>query len=490
VTSESEDQEIGQRFALSASPTPAFYTAGVHIAVVGPTHPLKGGVAQHTTVLAQRLAAAGHHVELVSWRRQYPQLLYPGRQTVTEPEFTPFEPTRRPLSWNRPDTWWRAARRLRSADVVIFAHITPVQVPPYRVMLRALRGTAERVVICHNVLPHERSAVDRFLVSSLLDASDRVIVHSEQQARIARTLTATPIVTATMAPSMPEAFVRRAPLPGEHRRLLFFGLVRHYKGLDVLLRALAQAPSNVRLRVAGEFWRTADETIALCRKLGISDRVEIINRYVPASEVPGLFADVDALVLPYRSATGSWGVWTGFEFGVPVIATNAGRLADDIRPGVDGLVVEPDNVADLAAAIRAFYEPGVPERMRAHVKPVDPDPYWRRYLEALLQRGTDVPSAGIAPTTSEGTPVQHASPPGGRLLHLANWRPRKRCGPGLPFNAGGGRSAANGRVRQNRLRRPMSSPRRRRSSGPSRSAANSVSRYITTALRTGMRSVR
>jgi glycosyltransferase involved in cell wall biosynthesis len=100
--------------------------------------------------------------------------------------------------------------------------------------------------------------------------------------------------------------------------------------------------------------------------------------------VPRLFADVDALVLPYKSATGSQAVWTGFEFGVPVIATTAGHLADDIRDGVDGLTVPPDDPAALAEALARFYAPGVAERMRAAVRPVDPGPYWDRYLAALL----------------------------------------------------------------------------------------------------------
>jgi glycosyltransferase involved in cell wall biosynthesis/ubiquinone/menaquinone biosynthesis C-methylase UbiE len=376
----------------------------VRIAIVGPTHPIKGGVSQHTTVLAQRLTAAGHDVEIVSWLRQYPERLYPGQQTVDQPEFPPFEPTRRSLSWNRPDTWLREAQRLRKADLVVFAHITPVQVPPYRAMIAALRGgRARTVVICHNVLPHERGPADERLVSALLRAADRVLVHSDAQAAIARPLTPKPIVVAAIAPFMPVGFARREPAPGEHRRLIFFGLVRPYKGLDLLLRALAQVP-GVQLRVAGEFWGGTDETEALCRELGISDRVEIRDGYLAADEVPDLFSDVDALVLPYRSATGSQGVWTGFEFGVPVIATRVGHLADDITDGVDGLVAEPDDVESLTQTLQSFYQPGEPERLRSAVQPVDPDPYWKNYLEGLLADN----SSGAGTTSASGRKPQLA----------------------------------------------------------------------------------
>jgi glycosyltransferase involved in cell wall biosynthesis len=357
----------------------------MRVAIVGPTHPFKGGVAQHTTVLAKRLADAGHDVELVSWLRQYPKRLYPGRQEVDAPEFEPFEPTRRALSWNRPDTWIRVGRQLRNHDLVLIAHITPVQVAPYWTLLAALRGgRARSMIISHNVLPHERNRLDKHAVALLFGAADRIIAHSDSEAAIARELTRTRVVAAPVAPFLPEGFVRSAPTPGEHRRLIFFGIVRPYKGLDVLLNALAKAPDDVRLRVVGEFWGGTDKTEQLCRDLGIADRVEIRDGYLAANQVPAQFADVDAMVLPYRTATGSQGVWTAFEFGVPAIVTRAGHLADDVRDGVDGFVVDPDDVEQMADALNRFYQPGFPQRMRGEVHPVDPGPYWDRYLAAVL----------------------------------------------------------------------------------------------------------
>jgi len=370
----------------------------MRIAVVGPTHPIKGGVSQHTTVLAHKLVAAGHEVEIVSWRRQYPQRLYPGQQTVDRQELDPFEPTSRDMSWNRPDSWARATWRLREVDLVVFAHVTSVQAIPYRLMMAVLRGgRARTAVICHNVLSHERRRTDVGLVSLLLRSADLIVVHLEAQAAEARALTGKPIHVAQLAPHMPKGFARRTPLAGQHRRLIFFGLVRPYKGLDVLLRALAVGPPGVRLRVAGEFWGGTAATLELCRELGIADRVELRDGYVAADEVPTLFSDVDALVLPYRTATGSQGVWTGFEFGVPVIATRAGHLADDIREEVDGLVAEPDDVASLAEALNRFYQPDTCEKMRSAVRPVDPQPYWDRYLDVLLNLVPTGPDTGTRP---------------------------------------------------------------------------------------------
>jgi glycosyltransferase involved in cell wall biosynthesis len=365
----------------------------VRIALVGPAHPFKGGVAQHTTQLAHRLAAAGHQTRIVSWRRQYPRRFYPGLQAVEDPELPIFDPTRRVLSWDRPDTWLRTGRTLRAMDLVVFAHVTAFQVPAYWTVMTTLRQHAQSVVICHNVLPHERRPGDRWATQRFLSSADGVVVHSHQEADIARILTPRPVRVAPLAPHFPASFVRSSPLRGEHRRLIFFGLVRPYKGLDVLLRAMAQGPPDLRLRVAGEFWGGPAQTERLCRELGIAERVEFHPGYVASTDVPALFRDVDALVLPYREATGSQAVWTGFQFGVPVLATRAGSLAEGVRDGVDGLVSEPDDVESLAAALHRFYRPGEPERLRANVRPVDGEQLWHQYLSSVgLARSTRLAS--------------------------------------------------------------------------------------------------
>lgn len=358
-----------------------------------------------------------------SWRAQYPSFLYPGRQTVEAPDGEPFGRVRRDLDWRRPDGWVACGRRLRSADLVVLAVLSPVQVPPYLGILAGLRRRTRVVALCHNVLPHERKPYDTPLMRALLRRVDRVLVHSEGQAALARELAPAPVTVAEMAPHLPAAShgsasqspaparpASRKPAPdgstsdasapegsapadpapgsaageGVHRRLLFFGLVRPYKGLDLLIRAL---PEGVSLRVAGEFWGGLAETEALVAELGLGDRVELRPGYVAAGDVPGLFEDVDALVLPYRSGTASQQVWLGHERGVPVIATRVGTLGDHVTDGVDGLLVEPGSVEALRAALEEFYRPGEPERLRAGVKAVDPAPYWEVYVAALVSGG-------------------------------------------------------------------------------------------------------
>ena len=353
---------------------------------------------------------------LESWSKQYPAGLYPGgQQTVDVAEGEPFAGTRRRLSWRRPAGWFAAGRRHRDADVVAFALLIPLQAIPYLVILAGLRGWRglrrgrgqagaggpRAVVICHNVLPHESRPADELLTRLLLRRAGSALTHSAEEAARARTLAPAALVTvARLAPHLPattpvlhrsdhaggsddaerDGAVRSAPC-----RLLFFGIVRRYKGLDVLLRALARAPAHVVLTVAGEFWgRAEEETQSMMARLGIAGRVTLRPGYVPADQIAGLFAEADALVLPYRSATSSQNVWLAFAHGVPVVVTRAGTLADAVRDGVDGVVCEPGDEDDLLRALRRISAPGEAARLRSAVRPADPDGHWDAYVATLL----------------------------------------------------------------------------------------------------------
>jgi glycosyltransferase involved in cell wall biosynthesis len=397
------------------------------IALVGPAHPYKGGGARHTTELAHRLGAAGHDVIIESWRAQYPRRLYPGQQTVDVPEGEPYPRTHRRLAWYRPDGWLAEGRRLRPADLVVFAYLTPLQAPSYLAIMAGLRRSVRTAVICHNVLPHERRPGDVPLTRALLSRADTVITHSAAQAAQARDLAPAatvrtvampphlpgnnqgteragfpaPVSTALPAPAKPPAqtsppgpaepsaqtSLLPPPAPAEPSapaQLLFFGMVRPYKGLDVLLRALAQAPAEVTLTVAGEFWADTTEMDNLIAELGLADRVTLRPGYVPADEIPALFGAADALVMPYREATASQNALLAFAHRVPVITTTAGALAEPVRDGVDGLTCAPGDTEDLVRVLKEFSDPQVARRLRAGIPAVDPDRGWDGYLRVLL----------------------------------------------------------------------------------------------------------
>lgn len=355
------------------------------LALVGPSHPYKGGIAQHTTALAHRLDAAGHEVHIWSWKRQYPAKLYPGEQRVpgSIPELPLFSATTEPLSWDRPLGWVAAGRRGRRErfDAVILTWTTPIQGPAYLGLLAGWRHAGPVIGMCHNVLPHEPRPGDPQLTRAVLRRCRGLLVHSDAQAAVARTVAPHAAIATAPLPPPPLSSTTATPrVPGVRRTLLFFGLVRPYKGLDLLLRAL---PAGVRLIVAGEFWTPVAEIASLVAELGLGDRVELRPGYVAAEALPALFAEADAVVLPYRSGTASIVTDVAHQNGVPAVVTRVGTLADSTVDGVDGLVVPPEDVPALTAALASLYDGSTLTRLQAGVRPPDADALWGDYVHAL-----------------------------------------------------------------------------------------------------------
>ena len=380
--------------------------AALKIAVVGPTHPYKGGVASHTTMVAHELAETGHDVTLVSWSHLYPSRLYPGEQAVPggAADVPPFPRTVRALSWARPDTWVRTGRRLRDFDVVVVVHVIPAVIPAHLVLLRAAGAgrtpSAARdarrprsVVIAHNVLPHEPHRGDRELMAQLFQRVDAVLVHSDSQARLAYELGAARVSVADLPPHLPGG----APVGHvEHTgapRLLALGMVRDYKGVDLLMEALTEVP-GLTLTVAGEMWGASGERVrALARDPRLRDRVEVHGGYVPADRLAPLLATHDVLALTYRSATASQNVLLGQQHGLPVLASDVGTFGAQVRDGVDGLLVPPGDKAALVTALRRLAEPGYAAQLRAAVRPPDLHGPWARYIGTIEALGSVEPAA-------------------------------------------------------------------------------------------------
>ncbi|MDF2093128.1 glycosyltransferase family 4 protein [Knoellia sp. 3-2P3] len=390
--------------------------AALRVAVVGPTHPYKGGVAAHTTTLAHELAEAGHDVTLVSWSHLYPSRLYPGEQAVPggAPDVPPFPRTVRALSWARPDTWVRTGRRLRGFDAVVVVHVIPAVVPAHLAMLRAA-GVGSRsadaprsVVVAHNVLPHETHPGDRALVRRLFERVDAVLVHSAEQARLAHELGAARVSLAELPPHLPGGAPAERPAYEGPTRLLALGIVREYKGVDLLMRALARVPGPT-LTVAGEMWGEAGERVkALAQDPRLRDRVEVHSGYVPADRLAPLLASHDVLALTYRTATASQNVLLGLSHGLPVLASDVGTFGSQVRDGVDGLLVPPDDEDSLVAALERLADPSYAAQLRSAVDAPDLSGPWATYvgtLEALAS------SEGAAEDVVEEAAPQPPRPP-------------------------------------------------------------------------------
>jgi glycosyltransferase involved in cell wall biosynthesis len=363
----------------------------VRIAVVGPGHPQKGGVALHTTMLARRLAEDGHDVVHVTWASAYPAMLYPGEITVPGgPETAPLPRTRSALRWYDPLGWWQVAGEVAAADLVVLVQVAAVQVPALLMIARRCRAHGTRtVLVAHNVRSHEPRPGESAAVRALLRAVDRVVVHTDEEAARAREAGASDVRPAPLAPAYPDSVaagaVARMSLATPPTALML-GLVRPYKGVDLAIRALASVP-GLRLVVAGEFWVDPAELAELAGATGVRDRVELRPGYVDATDLPPLFAAADVVLLPYRTATGTQQAGLARAFGLPVVATRVGALAVDVRDDVDGILCDPGDVEALATAVRRALEPerwasmATAARTRAAQ---DPAGAWAPYLTAVL----------------------------------------------------------------------------------------------------------
>jgi glycosyltransferase involved in cell wall biosynthesis len=322
---------------------------GQRFTVLGATHPLTGGAAQFNAAMVAAMRRASD-VDFVSWKRLYPPLLHRGESVDSSSR-----PPRRVhadfvLDWLDPRTWRAAVRRIEEfdPDAVVLPWLHPVMAPPYRWILRHLPRTAARVVICHNVLPHEPLRMARVLTRETLKHADLLVTHAPQQRRelVELGLGSIPVVEAfhprfvaadlAEQPGPAEIAAERGRLDDPALLLLSYGAVRPYKGVDLALEAMTHVRGDVRLVVAGKFWHGKRELVQQARRLG--DRVELRDRYVSNEETSLLFHACDAGLLTYRSASQSGVVALAFAHERPVLVTDVGGLRAAVRDGRDGIV--------------------------------------------------------------------------------------------------------------------------------------------------------
>lgn len=356
-----------------------------HITLVGPAHPYRGGIAHFNEMTMQGLAAHGHDVRAVTFRRQYPEVLFPGKTQYARDEAPPegVPVAARVIDTLNPITWVRAARHVarQRPDAVIFQYWMPFFAPAYGTVARYVRRRGVRVLsVVHNALPHERHVGDAALGRFFLRACDGFIVMSDAvEGHLAplRRADATvrridhPVYARFGAPVSRRKARRQLGLSAEIPVLLFFGFVRGYKGLHVLLEALpavVEALPDVRLVVAGEFYDDTAPYRAQIARHGLDDHVLLHDRYVASADVPAYFGAADLIVQPYVSATQSGVAQIAFHFERPVVVTDVGGLAEVVPHERAGFVVPPEDPAALAAAVVRFFREDWRERLTEGVR--------------------------------------------------------------------------------------------------------------------------
>ncbi|MEP0547147.1 MAG: glycosyltransferase [Rhodothermales bacterium] len=367
-----------------------------HIVLVGPLYPYRGGIAHFTQSLGRSLEARGHRVSAVTFSRQYPERLFPGR---TQYETTPAEDALdapRLIDTIGPRSWLRTARHLRALapDAVVFQYWMPFFAPALGTIGRRLGDGAKRLAVVHNALPHERRPGDRALSRYFLRSCDGLLVLSDSVRRDAERLAPGVPVRQAAHPTY-DFFGEAVPrvearallgLPAEAPVLLFFGFVRRYKGLHVLLDAMPgilERLPDACLVVAGEFYDDAAPYREQVRRLGLDAAVRFEDEYVPSEQVAPYFGAADLVVQPYLSATQSGVAQVAFHFERPVLTTDVGGLAESVPHERAGLVVPPEDAGALAAAAVRFFEEDMAASLAEGVRAVRAATDWRHVCEAL-----------------------------------------------------------------------------------------------------------
>ena len=364
----------------------------MRLIVFGSGHPYRGGVARATTELVLSLERRGHRVHFLTPRRQYPVWLFPGASD-RDPDVCPqldcavrcLEPLN-PLSWP-------GSRRQALAfdgDAWIVPYWTWAWAGLWRYLLRGPRPPA--VAVVHNPADHDAGPQHRLAARAVLGRCQALFTHARSlEDAVVATLPGIPTASYPLPPSMvgslpPKEEARDAlRLPGQRRVALFFGMIRPYKGVDLLLEAVARQPtdSDWLLVVAGEPWGGLGPALEeQMQRLGIEERVRLSLGWVSETEIPTLMAAADVVVLPYRSGSQSAVAPLALGAGVPVLSTAVGGIPEVVRHGVDGWLVAPGSVAELAHALEELDRPRLAVLARGAYESRD-RLTWDGYVEAL-----------------------------------------------------------------------------------------------------------
>ncbi|UOG73683.1 glycosyltransferase [Hymenobacter tibetensis] len=340
------------------------------IVIIGPAYPLRGGLATYNERLARAFREAGDEVKLVTFSLQYPDFLFPGQtQFSTEPGPTDLTIEVSINSVN-PWTWWQVGEKLRreKPDLVIFRFWLPIMGPALGSIARRIkRNRHTRIVaITDNIIPHEKRPGDRPFTRYFLSACHGFVTMSRSVLADLRRLHFTqpaqykphPLYD-NFGPAKPKwEALQSLQLDPQFSYLLFFGFIRAYKGLDIMLEALADARlagMPIKLIVAGEYYEDAAPYEALIRQHGLENRLVRATDFIPNEQVVDYFCAADIIVQPYKNATQSGVSQIAYHFERPMLVTDVGGLAELIPDGEVGYVVKPTARA-IADALMDFYE--------------------------------------------------------------------------------------------------------------------------------------
>lgn len=343
-----------------------------NILIIGPAHPLRGGLATFNQRLCKQFLDEGHECAIVSFSLQYPSFLFPGTtQYSTEPAPEAIKIHTLINSVN-PINWFATGRKIKKLkpDLIIVRYWLPLMGPALGTILRRVKKNKHTKVVCiaDNIIPHEKRPGDFAFTNYFLKSCDAFVTMSEKVLLDLRQfekgkpaqLVHHPLYDNFGAIITKEAARKILGIDANEKVILFFGFIRQYKGLDLLLNAMADVriqKEKIKLLIAGEFYEDAQPYNELIKKHGLENNVILHTNFIADSEVKNYLCAADCVVQPYKNATQSGVTPLAYHFEKPMIVTNVGGLPALVPHDKVGLVVEP-NATDIANGIVRFYEMG------------------------------------------------------------------------------------------------------------------------------------
>jgi glycosyltransferase involved in cell wall biosynthesis len=379
------------------------------VVIIGPAYPLRGGLATFDQRLCRAFLDAGHSASIYSFSLQYPGFLFPGTtQYSSDPPPADLE-IHTLINSISPLNWLLTGARLKkeTPDLVVVRYWLPFMGPALGTILRQVRKNRKTriVAITDNVLPHEKRPGDIPFTRYFLKSCDAFITMSDEVMQDLRRFEKSKPAEKVIHPLydnfgeiIPKADARKIlnekfslHIGPVEKIILFFGFIRKYKGLDILLRAMAEPQireAGIRLLVAGEFYDDEKIYLDLIRDLQISDRLILKTDFIPDSEVQYYVCAADAVIQPYRHATQSGVTPLAYHFEKPMIVSNVGSLPAHVIHEQTGLVVEPEPAA-LAGAILRFYELGE-DYFIPHLRIEKKKYSWKNLVNTILGLSHDI----------------------------------------------------------------------------------------------------
>ena len=342
----------------------------MQITIIGTAHPYRGGLAAFNERLANEFIAQGHDVEIYTFKMQYPAFLFPGKTQYSDTPAPAQLKIKRKINSVNPLNWLLVGWKIRRAkpDVAIVPFWLPFMAPCLGKISRIIRRNKKTKVvsIVHNMLPHEAHLSDKILSRYFVRSVDKFVTLSKSvfseielfDKNKEKVFSPHPLYDHFGEKMSREEALAQLGLNPAHRYMLFFGFIRHYKGLDLLMEALSDErlkSLDIKLIVAGEFYSNKKFYFDLEKKSGLGGKIIWANHFIPDSEVRRYFCAADIVVQPYKAATQSGVTQIAYHFEKPMLVTNVGGLSEIVPDGKVGYAVEPMERA-IADALVDFFE--------------------------------------------------------------------------------------------------------------------------------------